>query len=284
MQKFEISLCDNTFINRTNRRGTSNYDRESSDGESNYLEELPSQTDFYANNEIRNSKDREIDPCIFERDQEGNKLQLIEKLEIGRSQEDDSETNIVNGFDDSLTQEQLNTNFPQNNRYEKFTSYEQKSRNYKGLNKKFKVKGIKTTANMKENISDNSSNLLTLTLLDTFTKNDVSNSFGMNQNHLHLHVNVTNSDFRYFNKSGQKSTISDHELSGMENSSSIGFSSSRNKKISRDKIKIKKKNNLQYTPLTINGILKDSSDSQNRVRDRMKTKSGDLSAMSLSSS
>lgn len=101
----------------------------------------------------------------------------------------------------------------------------------------------------------------------------------MNQNHLHLHVNVTNSDFRSYNKtSARKSNYSDSETSGLEMGHIKGLESSRNKTFSKDKL-VLKKNNVQYTPLTINAILKDHSGPETKQRNRIKTKSGDLSSI-----
>ena len=113
--------------------------------------------------------------------------------------------------------------------------------------------------------------------------NQSNGSFAMNQNHLHLHVNVTNSDFRYFDKSGKRSVLSDSDAFSMNQGSSNCLKSAKIKKVNKEKLMIKK-NNVQYTPLTANGIFKNSSNKQIKNMKRIKTNSGDLSAMSLSNS
>lgn len=52
------------------------------------------------------------------------------------------------------------------------------------------------------------------------TVDGVENSFSMNQNHLHLHVNLTNNtDFGTMDKIGHMSRLSDHDLSRVNMSS-----------------------------------------------------------------
>lgn len=137
-----------------------NFERENSSWELNNFDRQLSQQDFYSQSDNLDYKNKEIDSSIFSKNSKGNKLQLIEKLEICKTQEDEeSDTNIVNGFDDSLNQDNFNSKYEtQSNKYEPFTSWERKkSRNFKGLNQKIKPNGIKTMMNMKENISHNSS-------------------------------------------------------------------------------------------------------------------------------
>ena len=105
----------------------------------------------------------------------------------------------------------------------------------------------------------------------------------MNQNHLHLHVNVTNSDFQMFDKTGRKTAISESENSAENFSGVKGVGSARNQTFRKEKIKVKK-NNVQYTPLTLNGILKDQNGVKAKLQGRLKTKSGDLGALGLSNS
>jgi hypothetical protein len=62
-----------------------------------------------------------------------------------------------------------------------------------------------------------------------------------------------------------------------------GLDSSRNKTVGKDKLVVKK-GNVQYTPLTVNAILKDQTGVGYRQKNRIKTKSGDLSSMGLTNS
>lgn len=94
---------------------------------------------------------------LFDSDFKGKKYQLIEKLDIDRGTQEDediSETNIVNGFDDSVHQDISTTQYDEIDKYDMLNVWdEKKSRNFKSINKnKSKPKGIKTMMNMKENI------------------------------------------------------------------------------------------------------------------------------------
>lgn len=112
------------------------------------MDSLPNDSDYYG-------KDKELDSWIFDNSFKGKRLQLIEKLDIGRDSEY-SDSNIVNGLDDSIQQDKADSHF--DNKYEVLNALdEKKSRNFVGLNKKIKAKGIKTMLNMKENIPSNSS-------------------------------------------------------------------------------------------------------------------------------
>ena len=62
-----------------------------------------------------------------------------------------------------------------------------------------------------------------------------------------------------------------------------GLDSLRNKTVGKDKL-VLKKGNVQYTPLTVNAILKDQTGVGHRQKNRIKTKSGDLSSMCQSNS
>ena len=104
----------------------------------------------------------------------------------------------------------------------------------------------------------------------------------MNQNHLHLHVNVTNNtEFGTMDKISHMSRLSDHDLSRMNMSSIRANEVNWLKACNNEKLKLKK-NNIQYTPLTINGILRDNI--KPPPKDRLKTKSNDMESMSLSNS
>jgi hypothetical protein len=93
-------------------------------------------------------------------------------------------------------------------------------------------------------------------------------SFAMNQNHLHLHVNVTNaSDFKTIEKPTHQSTFSGADRGDFSLSQLQVLKSNKLKNFSKDKIKIKKRK-VEYTPLTINGILKDHA--QARLRHKSK--------------
>ena len=118
------------------------------------MDRFPSQSEFYGDKEQLDNREKELDPNIFSKNLKGNRLQLIEKLDIGRIQDEDSDTNIVNGLDDSLLQDQINSNFNTHNPKSPNlpTSSKLKSRNFKGLGKRLKLKGLKTTSNLKENI------------------------------------------------------------------------------------------------------------------------------------
>jgi hypothetical protein len=177
-------------ICKTNRRATFNFqtDRDSLSPSSNRIDSLPNESDY--------GKDKEIDSLIFGNSYKGKRLQLVDKLDIGKDSEY-SDSNIVNGLDDvnycSIQNDKTLSNY--DDKYETLTTHDKKkSRNLVGLHKKFKSKGIKTMLNMKENIPSNSSTFTFLNCLDITSQNN--SSFAANQNHLHLHVNVTNSDFR----------------------------------------------------------------------------------------
>ena len=104
----------------------------------------------------------------------------------------------------------------------------------------------------------------------------------MNQNHLHLHVNVTNNtDFGTMDKIGHMSRLSDHDLSRMNMSTIRSNDVSWLKTWNNEKLKLKK-NNIQYTPLTINGILRENI--KPPTKNRLKTKSNDMESASLSNS
>lgn len=121
------------------------FDKENSELELDEFGRQQSQNDFYSQSDQIDKHEKEMESNIFSNNFKGNKLQLIENLEIWRNQEDeDSDTNIVNGFDDSLIQDNLNQNTEtQSTKYKPFTSWGQnKSRNLKGLGKKFQSKGI----------------------------------------------------------------------------------------------------------------------------------------------
>ena len=223
-----------------------------------------------------------IDSNLHAKEYSGHKHQMIERLELDRSCNDDdmSDTNIVNGFDDSVRHDQSVTEYQEVTHNTFATLDERKSRNIESFNQKAKPKVTKTLSSMKENIPSNRNGLKRKWGQKTIDHIPGESSFAMNQNHLHLHLNVTNnSDYHPGNKS-------DNDASEFNFSHKKGLKSSRIKKFSKDKIKLKK-NNVQYTPLTINGILKDHGevDAQpTRSRQRLKMKSNDLSAASLSNS
>lgn len=215
-------------------------------------------------------------------------MRVIEKLDIAR---DDEETNIVNGFDDSIRHDDPNSNFNEIDTYEALTScgVKNKSRNYQSTTRNSKPKGIKTMLNFKDNTSSRSKNFhhdsfKIGTLSQNWEQSTIenvqsNNSFAINQNHLHLHVNVTNtSDFKSIERNCQNYKIYDDGTSEGELTNIKGMESSRTKSFIKEKF-ILTKNNMQYTPLTINGILKDHS----KLKNRIKTKSNDMSNISLNS-
>lgn len=106
----------------------------------------------------------------------------------------------------------------------------------------------------------------------------------MNQNHLPLNVNVANnSAYKSVNKSGHRSRLSEHDISTSEISNIKSTQPTKKSTKLSEKLRLKK-NNIQYTPLTLNGILKDHSKPPTTAKHRIKTKSGDMSSLSLSSS
>lgn len=103
----------------------------------------------------------------------------------------------------------------------------------------------------------------------------------MNQNHLHLHVSVTGDDNRYYDRSVKKSVCSENEDSKIESGKTGKLNSSRIKKINKEKL-VLKKNNVQYTPLMANSIMKDSSNKQINQKNRIKTQLGNHNSIGLS--
>ncbi|CAI2379514.1 unnamed protein product [Moneuplotes crassus] len=253
-QKQEDSICqESQRACQTNRRETVNYECESSSSGSKYLDRVPSQSEFYCERTAFDSRSKDLEPNVFSKDLKGNKLQLIEKLDIGRCNDEENEPNIDNELDDSLIQDQIMSNFKTcNPKADNLsTKAKVKSRNFRGIERKFRLKGLKTSNTCKENIPNNSD-------IGNAFKNQGNSSFSMNQNHLHLHVNVTNSDFRCFNKSGKRSSLSDIDRAPPRNLNRSALGSNQIKRISKENL-LAKKNKLQYTPLTMNGILKENA-------------------------
>lgn len=152
------------------RKSTANYmnERDSSGSQTDRFDTANSHSESNNGNArldaLRFSQNREIDASTFEKGINAKRLQLIEKLEISRGDSrdeanDDNEyfdTHIVNGFDDSVRQEGASSEISNIGRYDGFSVWDvKKSRNFQGLQKKLKPKGVKTMASMKENISEN---------------------------------------------------------------------------------------------------------------------------------
>lgn len=103
----------------------------------------------------------------------------------------------------------------------------------------------------------------------------------MNQNHLHLHLNVTNAPkFGTIDKSNLSSKRSVKEFATFDKGSKIN--SFRNKtNTEREKLKLKR-NNIQYNPLTTNSAFGNKEyDKPPTLKQRIKTKSNDMSLSSL---
>ena len=101
----------------------------------------------------------------------------------------------------------------------------------------------------------------------------------MNQNHLHLNVNITNAPgFSSSEQTRIESRLSGNEFSTYEQNSSKRIDSSKNSDNSKVKLK---RNNIMYTPLTINGAFSKDHNKPPKLKQRFKTKSGDLSTASL---
>lgn len=86
------------------------------------------------------------------------------------------------------------------------------------------------------------------------------------------------SDFKSIERKHQNHKVYDDGISEGELNNIKEMESSRTKSFIKEKF-ILTKNNMQYTPLTINGILKDHS----KLKSRIKTKSNDMSGISLNS-